>query len=1032
MGGGGRRQLEVGRRERLGGGRRERDRGEKERSREFQVLVTLCVKLKELLRKGLDLALKSLDYLSCAVLLFQASAMAVDCLGKWTVLAGRKLLSLVDLEDSHLKLHRNPRQSKWDISCVQWNPHPSHANLFVTASNQKLDVFSWQDTGINHQSSIRGHSRTVSDVSWSPFDVNIIASCSVDALINLWDIRDTKKPSSSFQTVAGASQVKWNRMTNNLFATTHEGDVRIWDTRVGLVLAYKVPHSSRLEIHVKGNSPLHYIAAHISKIHGLDWSHTSESNLATSSQDGSIKFWDITNPRQCKGTLTAGLPVWRARYTPFGQGLVTVVVPQLRRGDNVLYLWDTNHNAPVHQFVGHNDVILEFQWRKLQENSKDFQLVTWSKDQTLRIWKIDPSLQKKCGHDVGDISDSSENEMTLPVFTSQSSEEAEKVQAELERQMSLSPDNYQGQQPRSLQQEFELINTEIPNIRVEELDLEKRMCKVVAMTKSGSASIGLVMKFPENYPFGSAPAFEFQEQNINIGVKQRLHRVLSDTALRHLKRKNNCLEPCLRQLSNALEFPMNPEERRTPESEMPYPFPSVTSKMSQSSYHMHSYMDLNIPFPRTSGAKFCAAGYLVVFGRAQEAQKGPSGTDFTPKSLSELVEYSSKMRMRTVPVIKQQNFLPFQFAQSPPKTVESVTIKEWYYRGQFKGKRGRSKEQNDSRSKEQEKKPHLSSVKIFDIFTVLPINRQLGQKYIINVDDIPAMCSHNAKVAESMGRKDLVRVYDVQTLAMLCCVFWDRRDAVPVKPRTQSTPIDHTPQNESSLLTEAMAGPVADKAVATLTPGLISHVTSPPILPSPMTFLHSQLTEVSSHPNLAALAGVLKMRRSNSWSCLEDSFEDYRFEDDGVNVKEKEAEREQRQHDNNCRMLDPSGQHQYDQFLHSYSDILFHWGLKNQSAQVLKFANSGRESHKGIEFGVKCHYCGQNVRGAYCGCCKNLAFNCVICHTGVKGLVNFCLSCGHGGHTSHLMEWFKTESVCPTGCGCTCALADYSLIYDTS
>ena len=34
------------------------------------------------------------------------------------------------------------------------------------------------------------------------------------------------------QFVAGASQVKWNKVTNNLFATTHEGDVRLWDPRV--------------------------------------------------------------------------------------------------------------------------------------------------------------------------------------------------------------------------------------------------------------------------------------------------------------------------------------------------------------------------------------------------------------------------------------------------------------------------------------------------------------------------------------------------------------------------------------------------------------------------------------------------------------------------------------------------------------------------------------------------------------------------------------------------------------------------------
>ena len=47
------------------------------------------------------------------------------------------------------------------------------------------------------------------------------------------------------------------------------------------------------------------------------------------------------------------------------------MVPQLRRGENSLYLW--NHGnclQPVHQFVGHQDVILELEWRKQKEGKK--------------------------------------------------------------------------------------------------------------------------------------------------------------------------------------------------------------------------------------------------------------------------------------------------------------------------------------------------------------------------------------------------------------------------------------------------------------------------------------------------------------------------------------------------------------------------------------------------------------------------------------------------------------------------------------
>ena len=87
----------------------------------------------------------------------------------------------------------------------------------------------------------------------------------------------------------------------NPSASSHDGDLRIWDQR-------------------KGTTPVNYITAHLAKIHGVDWSPSSESKLATSSQDCTVKFWDLTNPKRAVDQLTTGSPVWRARYTPFGSG----------------------------------------------------------------------------------------------------------------------------------------------------------------------------------------------------------------------------------------------------------------------------------------------------------------------------------------------------------------------------------------------------------------------------------------------------------------------------------------------------------------------------------------------------------------------------------------------------------------------------------------------------------------------------------------------------------------------------------------
>lgn len=54
-----------------------------------------------------------------------------------------------------------------------------------------------------------------------------------------------------------------------------------------------------------------------------------------------------------------------------------MTVPQLRRGENSLSLWNIlNMNSPiaspVNTFVGHSDVVLEFQWRSQRLDGERF------------------------------------------------------------------------------------------------------------------------------------------------------------------------------------------------------------------------------------------------------------------------------------------------------------------------------------------------------------------------------------------------------------------------------------------------------------------------------------------------------------------------------------------------------------------------------------------------------------------------------------------------------------------------------------
>ncbi|XP_064611942.1 GATOR2 complex protein WDR59-like isoform X2 [Liolophura sinensis] len=989
----------------------------------------------------------------------QADVMAVDCQGEWALLAGRRVLALANLKASSPadSVKKIPRQSKWLVSCVQWNPHRENANLFATATNQRVDVCSFADRQGTQFCSLKAHTRNISGLDWSPFDTNLIATCSVDTFTYLWDIRDPKKPSSAFQTVAGAAQVKWNKKTRNLFATTHEGDIRIWDPR-------------------KGNAPLQYIAAHLSKIHGLDWNPNTENNLSTSSQDCTVKFWDVTSPRRPEGVLSSGSPVWRARYTPFGQGLVTVVVPQLRRGENSLLLWNTNNlTQPVHTFVGHTDVVLEFHWRKQPAGAREHQLVTWSRDQSLRIWRIEPQLQKLCGHtvvdDVGDgdsqpvseaiemrappstldLRDRREEELTPPLSP---------LHLKTEGETATSP-----QQPRTLQQEFSLVNIDIPNVSVE-MNAASRTCKVVAMR--GINIVYLLMTFPVNYPNTAAPAFQFlPTTSIDKSTQAKLGKALEEVSHQHVKRNRSCLEPCLRQLIASLDN-LTSEDRKTPDSDTPFGLPtSLPVKQHQlpsymSVYSYGNYQDSLVPFPRTSGARFCSNGALVCFNRPTDMKRvSGSNSDITPRALVTLSAYTQppinvRTPQTTVPYTMK---LGYSMARSPPTNNDLVSISNFYtYRDKKPRPRSRSKlrekdaETRKSQSGVTVKKPSkVGIVRVYDISRLLTVHKQLAEEYKLS-DDVESMCSHNASVAAAFGRKDLVqvwnlvnlscsktlspdltnpdkgppwarnpfgkqmikslmehycRVHDVQTLAMLSCVFWTREDSQKASTQSAKLSQDTLPPSYSPYHTVS--------STSNLLKGWVSATTPP----------HSTVvpSEVASNPYIGNIQlpakpqptspATMKLRRSNSWS---DSYEDYRFVEDFKDPEQVERE----QHENSCRLLDLAQYQQYDSYKRAYADILYRWGLRNQSAEILKHISVPPEGHRGIEFGVICHYCGQEIRGAQCGSCKNAAFQCGVCHTGVRGASNFCLSCGHGGHTLHMLEWFQSHELCPSGCGCHC------------
>lgn len=323
-------------------------------------------------------------------------SMSISPCGRDVVLASKEGLHVIDLDSPYSPPRYLPHHTPWEVADVQWSPFAARDYWVVSTSNQKALVWNLaMQTGENSiEHVLHAHTRAITDINFSAHHPDLLATCAVDSFVHCWDLRTPSKPAISFSDwFAGATQVKWNRQDPNVIASSHDKFLRIWDTRMG---AY----------------PIKSIEAHDTKIYGVDWNRVRPGALVTCSLDKTIKFWDYTVDDEVpEKVITTPFPVWRARNTPFGWGVLAM--PQ--RGNSDLHLYSrrssdgTNltENLPlVHSFPGHKGQVKEFLWRARGGvadgiDYREFQLVSWGTDKELRLHRVDPDILQRVGYERG-------------------------------------------------------------------------------------------------------------------------------------------------------------------------------------------------------------------------------------------------------------------------------------------------------------------------------------------------------------------------------------------------------------------------------------------------------------------------------------------------------------------------------------------------------------------------------------------------------------------------------------------------------
>ncbi|KAB7494585.1 WD repeat-containing protein 59 [Armadillidium nasatum] len=179
-----------------------------------------------------------------------------------------------------------------------------------------------------------------------------------------------------------------------------------------------------------------------------------------------------------------------------------------------------------------------------------------------------------------------------------------------------------------------------------------------------------------------------------------------------------------------------------------------------------SQQDYTIPFPRTSGARFCSSGYLVCFTRPSVWKHSTSRErTLTPRSLSALGAHINSLYPQLTSgsaTSPKYNYLYPVTGQSPC-AEHNISIAMYYYQ---------DRKMKSKRMREEESLRHHRNhgvITIYDVSKLIPISKELASSYYIDEDTVTS-CNLNKEAAASLGRKDISQ-FDIQTAALLSCVF---------------------------------------------------------------------------------------------------------------------------------------------------------------------------------------------------------------------------------------------------------------------
>lgn len=283
--------------------------------------------------------------------------------------------------------------------------------------------------------------------------------------------------------------------------------------------------------------------------------------------------------------------------------------------DSKLTLYNrASPEVPVHAFEGHQDTVKEFVWRWKGDmngpdgDDREFQLVTWSKDQNLRLWPVSSEVMKSVGHEPSRIKtklsapsiafgdkkstrtfrqepDESKDMKTRSMAGAAATRLTSMTPFRSVAQHSTAEQNYKEQKYSAInpllwmqnvktvgptgeirrdaaaEHSYQSVADEMSTVlnkylsvgvKTEKINAASRTCTISLhgpWSDTGDALLRITIRFSPQYPDNSPPEFDIHKNSmISIYYRAHMTQDLIALASNYTSQKKWCLEPCIRYL----------------------------------------------------------------------------------------------------------------------------------------------------------------------------------------------------------------------------------------------------------------------------------------------------------------------------------------------------------------------------------------------------------------------------------------------------------------------------------------------------